>query len=159
MTPPFDPANVRHRVRALVDRFLEHARIFYFRNGGTDEVFGSSADWMPRNFRRRVEVMYPILDESLKRRVIGEVLGQTQKDNVKAWALRTDGSYARITPKDDEPALRSQQRFMELTRERARENDLVLSGLSSKSSLPGPARTLDKLRRREKKKKRRDRAE
>jgi polyphosphate kinase len=145
------------RVRALVDRFLEHARIFYFRHGGAEEVFGSSADWMPRNFRRRVEVMYPILDEVLKRRVIDEILGLTQKDNSKAWALRTDGSYSRITPKDGEPVLRSQQRFMELTRERARETDAILGGLSSKS-LPGsPTRTLDKLRRRGgKKKKRRD---
>jgi polyphosphate kinase len=143
------------RVRALVDRFLEHARIFYFKNGNSEEVFGSSADWMPRNFRRRVEVMYPILDEALKRRVIDEVLGLTQKDNLKGWALRTDGSYARLMPKDDEPGLRSQQRFMELTRERARETEAILGGLSSKS-LPGPARALDKLRRRGKKKKRRD---
>ncbi|HEY3496182.1 MAG TPA: polyphosphate kinase 1 [Polyangiaceae bacterium] len=144
------------RVRAIIDRFLEHARIFYFRNGGAEEVYGSSADWMPRNFRRRVEVMYPILDDSLRRRVIDEVLGTTWHDNVKAWALRSDGSYSRIAPKD-EPSVRSQQRFMELTRERAREADPIL-GLSSKI-LPGPVRALDKLRRRGKKRKRRNRGE
>ena len=145
------------RVRAIVDRFLEHARIFYFKNGGSEEVYGSSADWMPRNFRRRVEVMYPVLDESLRRRVIDEVLGTTWNDNVKAWALRSDGSYARIVPKD-EATVRSQQRFIELTRERARETDAIL-GLSSKV-LPGPVRALDKLRRRGKKRnKRRNRGE
>ena len=63
------------RVHAIIDRFLEHARIFHFTNGGNDEVYCSSADWMPRNFHRRVEVMFPILDESLKRRVIDEILG------------------------------------------------------------------------------------
>jgi len=144
------------RVRALIDRFLEHARVFYFRNGGADDVYGSSADWMPRNFRRRVEVMYPILDETLKRRVIDEILGTTWNDNVKAWSLRTDGSYARIVAGDDEPC-RSQQRFIEITRERSRETEGIL-GLSSKA-LPGPARALDKLRRRLKKKKRRNRGD
>jgi polyphosphate kinase len=140
------------RVRAIVDRFLEHARVFYFKNGGNEEVYGSSADWMPRNFRRRVEVMYPIIDEALKRRVIDEILGTTWSDGVKAWSLRPDGGYARLEPKDGE-TVRSQQRFMELTRERAREPDTIL-GLSSKSALPGPVRALDKLRRRGKKRKR-----
>ncbi|HWP08231.1 MAG TPA: polyphosphate kinase 1 [Polyangiaceae bacterium] len=145
------------RVRALVDRFLEHARCVYFKNGGSEEVYGSSADWMPRNFRRRVEVMYPILDDSLRRRVIDEILGTMWKDNVKAWSLRPDGSYARLVAKDEE-AVRSQQRFMEITRERARETEAIL-GLSSKSALPGPVRALDKLRRRGKKRKRQRRGD
>jgi polyphosphate kinase len=144
------------RVRALIDRFLEHARIFYFKNGGNEEVFGSSADWMPRNFRRRVEVMYPILDDSLKRRAIDEILGTTWRDTAKSWSLKSDGSYHRIHAKDDELPLRSQLRFIELSRERARETEGILGGLSSKA-LPGPARALDKLRRRGKKKKRRNR--
>lgn len=145
------------RVRALVDRFLEHARCFYFRNGGSEEVYGSSADWMPRNFRRRVEVMYPILDDAVRRRVIDEVLGTMWKDNVKAWALRPDGSYARLVAKDEE-VVRSQQRFIDLTRERARETEAIL-GLASKSTLPGPVRALDKLRRRGKKRKRQRRGD
>ncbi|HVR18446.1 MAG TPA: polyphosphate kinase 1, partial [Polyangiaceae bacterium] len=145
------------RVHALVDRFLEHARIFHFKNGGNDEVYCSSADWMPRNFRRRVEVMYPILDDSLKRRLMDEILGSMRRDTCKAWSLRSDGSYARVVPKEGEEPMRSQQRFMELARERARENEAIL-GLSSKS-LPGPVRALDKLRRRAKKKKKRDRGE
>jgi polyphosphate kinase len=146
------------RVRAIIDRFLEHARLFYFRNGGNEEVFGSSADWMPRNFRRRVEVMYPILDESLKRRVIDEILGTTWRDTMKAWSLKSDGSYSRIHAKDDETPLRSQTRFIELSRERAREAEGILGGLSSKA-MPGPVRALDKLRRRGKKKKHRNRGE
>jgi polyphosphate kinase len=152
LRPGIPGVSERIRVRAIVDRFLEHARVFYFKNGGNEEVYGSSADWMPRNFRRRVEVMYPILDEALKRRVIDEILGTTWADGVKAWALRADGGYARLEPKEGE-TVRSQQRFMELTRERAREPDTIL-GLSSKSTLPGPARALDKLRRRGKKRKR-----
>ena len=75
------------RVHATVDRFLEHSRIFHFKNGGNDEVYCSSADWMPRNFRRRVEVMYPILDESLKRRITDEILGTMRRDGVKALSL------------------------------------------------------------------------
>jgi len=148
----------RIRVRAIVDRFLEHARVFYFHNGGAEEVYGSSADWMPRNFRRRVEVMYPVLDEALKRRVIDEVLGFTWNDNVKAWSLRSDGSYARLEGREGSEVARSQQRFIDVTRERARETEAIL-GLSSKSSLPGPVRALDKLRRRGKKRKRQRRGD
>ena len=80
---------------------------------------------MPRNFRRRVEVMYPVLDDAVRRRVIDEILGTMWKDNVKAWSLRPDSGYARLQPKDEE-LVRSQQRFMELTRERARENEAIL---------------------------------
>jgi polyphosphate kinase len=145
------------RVRAIVDRFLEHTRCFYFKNGGSEEVYGSSADWMPRNFRRRVEVMYPILDDSLRRRVIDEILGTMWKDNVKAWSLRPDGGYARLQAKDEE-AVRSQQRFVDITRERARETEAIL-GLASKSALPGPVRALDKLTRRGKKRKRQRRGD
>jgi polyphosphate kinase len=112
---------------------------------------------MPRNFRRRVEVMYPILDDSLRRRVIDEILGTTWNDSVKAWSLRSDGSYSRLVPKDDEN-VRSQQRFIDLTRERARETEAIL-GLSGKSALPGPVRALDKLRRRGKKRKRQRRGD
>jgi polyphosphate kinase len=111
---------------------------------------------MPRNFRRRVEVMYPVLDEALRRRVIEELVVM-RKDNCKAWALGPDGSYQRVVEKDHEP-IRSQVRFMELARERARENEGLL-GLSSSKSLPGPARALDKLRRRGKKKRRRTHGE
>jgi polyphosphate kinase len=157
LRPAVPEVSERIRVHAIVDRFLEHSRIFHFKNGGSDEVYCSSADWMPRNFRRRVEVMYPILDETLKRRLTDEILGTMRRDSVKAWSLRSDGSYARVLPKDNDEPVRSQQRFMELARERSRENEGIL-GLSSKS-IPGPVRALDKLRRRGKKKKRRNRTD
>ncbi len=86
------------RVISIVDRFLEHARIFSFENGGKREVYLSSADWMPRNFQRRVEVMFPVEDEGLRDRVVDEILGIALADNVKARRLLPDGSYVRVRP-------------------------------------------------------------
>ncbi len=113
----------RIRVHAIIDRYLEHARIFHFKNGGDDEVFCSSADWMPRNFRRRVEVMFPVLDPALKRRLIDEILHLMRSDTAKGWILGSDGAYSRAT--SDAPPVRSQYRFMELARERGRETALL----------------------------------
>jgi polyphosphate kinase len=107
------------RVTSIVDRFLEHARIFHFGVGGKDEVYLSSADWMPRNFVRRVEVMFPIEDPGLKERVIKEILGISLSDNVKAKRLSADGRYDRLRPGDKVSPLRSQYRFMDLAREKA----------------------------------------
>jgi polyphosphate kinase len=107
------------RVTSIVDRFLEHARIFYFENGGKREVYLSSADWMPRNFQRRVEVMFPVDDEELRDRVVNEIIGIALADNVKARRLLADGTYVRVRPDGDEKPLRSQYRFMELAREKA----------------------------------------
>jgi len=115
------------RVHALIDRFLEHARIFHFHNGGEDEVYLSSADWMPRNFRRRVEAMFPVRDASLKRRVIHEILATMVTDNVKNWRLKSDGTYVRVERGTTE-SCRSQSRFMELARERTRDKE-PLAGL------------------------------
>jgi polyphosphate kinase len=120
LRPEMPGVSERIQVRALVDRFLEHSRIVWFRNGGQDEVFISSADWMPRNFHRRVEVMIPILDAGIKSRIINEVLTIGRADNVKSWSLRPDGSYARVTPAPGEQPLRSQVRFIELARERVK---------------------------------------
>lgn len=83
------------RVRSIVGRFLEHSRIFYFRNGGDEQVYLSSADWMDRNFFRRIETGFPILNPKLKRRVIGEGLKPYLRDNVQAWEMQPDGSYRR----------------------------------------------------------------
>jgi polyphosphate kinase len=107
------------RVTSIVDRFLEHARIFYFENGGKREVYLSSADWMPRNFQRRVEVMFPVDDEELRDRVVDEILAVALRDNVKARRLLSDGNYVRVRPEGDAPTVRSQYRFMELAREKA----------------------------------------
>src|SRR6185369_9782532 len=96
LRPGIDGVSDKIRVHTVIDRFLEHARIFHFKNGGADEVFCSSADWMPRNFRRRVEVMFPLLDESLKQRMIDEVLGIMRSDGAKGWLLRPSGQYERV---------------------------------------------------------------
>ncbi|HLY09939.1 MAG TPA: polyphosphate kinase 1 [Planctomycetota bacterium] len=84
------------RVRSIVGRYLEHSRIFYFANGGANDVYVSSADWMPRNFDRRVEIVFPIEDERLKTRFIDEVLASALLDDFNVRVLRSDGSYERL---------------------------------------------------------------
>jgi polyphosphate kinase len=100
------------RVISVVDRFLEHSRIFYFENGGAPEVFVGSADWMDRNLSRRVEVVFPIEQPDLKQRVI-EALRTTLADTAKARILLPDGSYRRVSPPEGQQAVRSQMRFLE----------------------------------------------
>jgi len=87
------------RVRSIVGRFLEHSRVFYFHNGGTEDVYLASADWMERNFFRRIELCFPVLDPALKRRVIREGLQPYLDDNGQAWAMDADGAYARVKPR------------------------------------------------------------
>ena len=101
-------------VRSIVDRFLEHPRIYYFENGCVPEVFIGSADWLPRNLFRRIETVFPILDGIVRERVIGEILATTLADNVKARMLFADGSY-HLAPRtaSDEPR-RSQTEFVQL---------------------------------------------
>jgi len=89
------------RVRSIIGRFLEHTRIFYFRGAGS--VYLSSADWMDRNFFRRIEVCFPILDKRLKKRVINEGLKPYLKDNFRSWEMDDDGHYRRRTPRGKEP--------------------------------------------------------
>ena len=101
-------------VRSVVDRFLEHSRIFYFENACQPEVFVGSADWMPRNFFRRIEVVFPIEDGNLRDRVTRELLDTVLADNVKARVLAADGSYRQLTPKRGGKALRSQTEFVRL---------------------------------------------
>ena len=85
------------RVRSIVGRYLEHARVFCFGNDGDAEVFCSSADWMERNFFRRVEVAFPILDPELRSSLI-EDLKLYLRDDRQAWQLGSDGGYARVAP-------------------------------------------------------------
>jgi polyphosphate kinase len=101
------------RVISVVDRFLEHSRIFYFENAGNPEVYVGSADLMDRNLIRRVEVVFPIEQPDLKQRVI-EILHITLADNVKARQLMPDGTYRRLTPAPGQPVVRSQFRFLEM---------------------------------------------
>ena len=89
----------RIRVRSVVGRFLEHSRVFFFRNGGAEDVYLASADWMDRNFFRRIELCFPVLDPALKRRVIREGLMPYLEDNCQAWAMHGDGSYELPKPR------------------------------------------------------------
>ncbi len=91
------------RVRSVVGRFLEHTRIFYFRNDGDELVYLSSADWMDRNFFRRIETCFPVLNPKLKKRVIAEGLKPYLRDNVQAWEMQSDGSFRRRTPRRSKP--------------------------------------------------------
>jgi len=104
------------RVRSIVDRFLEHSRIFYFENACQPEVFVGSADWMPRNFFSRIEVVFPIEDGRLRARVIDEMLALPLADNLKARQLQTDGTYHIAALIKDEVARRSQLEFIELAK-------------------------------------------
>ena len=87
------------RVRSIVGRFLEHTRIFYFHNGGAEDVYLASADWMDRNFFRRIELCFPVLDPALKRRVIREGLQPYLDDNCQAWEMNAEGGYERLKPR------------------------------------------------------------
>jgi len=106
------------RVISIVDKYLEHSRITYFQNGDEPEVFLASADWMPRNFRRRVEIMFPIEDPQLKRRLIDGILGVVLADNVKARELQPDGTYQPVAhARPGEPSIRSQAEFQNMALE------------------------------------------
>jgi polyphosphate kinase len=110
------------RVVSIVDRYLEHSRAFVFGNGGNAEVYVSSADWMPRNLDRRVELMFPLIQDSLRKRVIACLEAQFA-DNQKARLLRPDGSYERIVPGRSE-SLRVQEY---LYRQRLEEGERIRS--------------------------------
>jgi polyphosphate kinase len=86
------------RVRSIVGRFLEHARVCRFHAAGKEIVLCSSADWMERNLLRRVEICVPISDDRAKRRVVDEGLLPHLADNTQAWLLRSDGTYVRAVP-------------------------------------------------------------
>jgi polyphosphate kinase len=133
------------QVRALIDRFLEHARIYSFENGGAREVYCGSSDWMPRNFRRRVEVLFPVVDPALKQRINDEILEMMAADNVKGWRLGASGRYERAMGAPGEPPVRSQERFIELARQAAQ----VTEAIQPRGLKPAPVResTLEKLRR------------
>jgi polyphosphate kinase len=106
----------RIRVISIVDRFLEHSRVFYFSNAGNPEVFLASADWMPRNFFRRIEVMFPVEDAQLKARICDRILPTILGDNVKARVQNPDGSYRRALPAEGESPVRSQTALHSLAR-------------------------------------------
>lgn len=101
------------RVRSIVGRFLEHSRIFLFRNNGKDDLYLASADWMNRNLFRRVEVAFPVLDADLKQRVVDEGLKPYLKDNQNAWELDAEGNYHRRKPSSRQLPFSAQVHLME----------------------------------------------
>jgi len=101
------------RVRSVMGRFLEHPRVFYFHNDGDDELFLSSADWMPRNFFARVEACFPIDLPEIKKRVMDEALDLYLADNSGAWTLKADGSYERVRRHHNAKPRSAQQILME----------------------------------------------
>jgi polyphosphate kinase len=122
------------RVTSIVDRFLEHSRIFYFGNGGDPQVYIGSADWMDRNLSRRVEVVFPIEVPELKKRLIDEILATSLADNAKSRELLPDGSYRRVQPAEGQPRVRSQERFLEIAAQ---------NGARMKELQPVPAPSID----------------
>ena len=91
------------KVRSVIGRFLEHTRVFYFYADGQENVYLSSADWMERNFFRRIELAFPILDARLKKRVITEGLKLYLADNEQSWDMNSDGVYTRRKPGRNKP--------------------------------------------------------
>ena len=104
-------------VVSVIDRFLEHSRIFWFANGGADELYLSSADWMPRNLDRRVELLFPILAEGVKA-TIKDVLQLYFADNVKSHFLMPNGSWLRRSPEAGEQRIRVQELLYEAEKRR-----------------------------------------
>lgn len=111
LKPGIEGVSENITVRSIVGDFLEHSRVFYFENAGKSEVYCASADWMPRNLERRVEIMFPILDEKLKGRVIG-ILNTLLADTIKARIGLPDGSYERIDKRGKE-LISAQKQFCE----------------------------------------------
>ena len=122
------------RVRSVVGRFLEHSRIYYFQNGGDEEIYIGSADWMPRNLHERVEVVFPVRDPLLRERVNNEILAAYLADNAKSRILQRGGSYVRENPPAKTPPFNSQDFLID-----------VAEGRRNASSIPAPPQP--KLRR------------
>jgi polyphosphate kinase len=112
LRPGIEGVSENIRVQAIIDRFLEHARIFWFANDGEAEVFLSSADWMPRNLNRRIEVTAPVLDPALVRRIREDILEIELADRGSSYSLEPDGSYRRREASPEEPGPRAQAVFM-----------------------------------------------
>jgi polyphosphate kinase len=114
LKPDLEAVSENIEIRSILGRFLEHSRIFYFKNGGNEEIYIGSADWMTRNFFNRVELMFPIYDANIKKH-LRDILDYYWRDNTKSWRLNSDGSYTKLIPKDDEPAFSAQTFFVETT--------------------------------------------
>jgi polyphosphate kinase len=117
------------RVRSIIGRFLEHHRVYYF--DSTEELYLASADWMDRNFFRRIEVAFPILDAKLKKRVIDEGLSIYLADNVQAWEMHADGHYERLQPVRG-PAISAQMQLLSELSAQAPLEETAIKALKAK---------------------------
>ena len=109
------------RVVSIVDRYLEHSRVFYFQNGASPEIYLASADWMPRNLDRRIELMFPILDAAAFKE-IKHVLDVYFESNINSYELKSDGSWVALKPKAGEPVKRAQEILYNEYKARAERN-------------------------------------
>lgn len=119
---PGAPYSENIRVKSIVGDFLEHARIFYFENGGYPELFMGSADWMPRNLDKRVEILFPIEDDNIKEQVI-DILNIQMKDNLKSHWMQQDGNYQR--EKNPKEPFSAQEHFCKYARKMKKEERLL----------------------------------
>ena len=116
LRPGIPGVSEKIHVRSILDRFLEHSRIYYFHNGGKPEIYSGSADWMPRNFRKRAEILYPVNDHKIQTRIVNEILMTYLADNVKARVMQPDGSYRRVQRDPGKPTVRSQSALIAIAR-------------------------------------------
>jgi polyphosphate kinase len=132
----------RIRVRSVVGRLLEHSRIFFFANGGQEEIYVGSADWMPRNLYERVEALFPVQDPVLHHRLRGEILEAYLADDLKARVLRSDGTYVRAWQtgragrKPLSPSFNAQQFLIEVAEGKRTEKDIPEPRSASKKLQP-----------------------
>ena len=101
-------------VRSIIGRFLEHTRVFYFMDDGAEHLYCSSADWMGRNFFRRIEVCFPVEEKRMKKKLIKEGLMNYLSDNTRAWVLQSDGSYKHLSPSANSTAKSAQDTLLRL---------------------------------------------
>ncbi|HEY9873976.1 MAG TPA: hypothetical protein V6D12_11100, partial [Candidatus Obscuribacterales bacterium] len=113
LRPGIEGVSENIRVISIIGRYLEHSRVFYFNNGGKEEVYIGSADWMPRNLDRRVEAIAPVEDLEVSKD-LQEILGIMLADNRQAWDLQSDGRYIQRHPLDDSPEQSTQKALMEM---------------------------------------------
>jgi polyphosphate kinase len=118
------------RVISIVGRFLEHSRVYYFENAGQPDIYLSSADWMPRNFYRRVEIAFPIDAPDLRDEMVNDILPSLRNDQVKARELQPEGSYVRLRPAEGAARSQAQLHF----RERSRQTRKAAAELQAKSA-------------------------
>jgi polyphosphate kinase len=104
MRPGIPGISENIQITSIVGRFLEHSRIYYFKNGGNEEIYLGSADLMPRNIDRRIEALFPVQDKQMIQHIRDDILSFYAKDNTKARKMLSNGSYTRVkTQKDEEP--------------------------------------------------------